>query len=187
MKITVEEQKGEYFWSGELIKDQGRVVKFNGHEKQWFYNEKDANAWVVHLTEVSPWDARKLGFTVEPWNNRGVQAGDCVVHDGTFGSWGDMTKGFGIIDGIIGKDITDEAMVTWKYSSFRDKSHVSTSGGPGLRVPVTNLVLVGLREVSFWQWQDTFADAHNGGHYTMTVPLWRWKKEGTPANEVSSS
>lgn len=147
-----------------------RVVKRNGKEVEWFNDEKDANAWILHVFG-SVEQAKACGITVgRLTKDRTPRDGDAVVYDGTGEHY---TEGFGVLERTAG-----ETAVCFSASAFRDERYVSCSGGPVPFVDPKDLVLVGIRPTNFWRWHQGHAGAHQGGHYTMNVPLWRWN--GTP-------
>lgn len=109
--------------------------------------------------------------------------------------WGLVSAGkIGIINGIVGREITDYASITFNYSCFRGKNSkysdgpefVSCSGGPGtIATPVGELkpsVVVddngNLRQettvIWAWRWKKDLPRSSGGEYYQVTVPVWEW-------------
>jgi hypothetical protein len=119
-----------------------------------------------------------------------MQAGN-AVRLRTPWQWGILPAGeIGIVDGIVGKDITDYARIIFhcRGSSFRGHSGgeskyltqdalvvVSCSGGPcTIGTPVTELTPTNETiEWEFWRWKD-FPRAGGGVPYKLTIPIWEW-------------
>lgn len=111
------------------------------------------------------------------------QGGDAVRLTAPW-RWGMLEPGkIGIIDGEVGKDITDFVRITFNFSCFRGKSSaysngpefVSCSGGPAtIATPVTDLKPTGETiEIIAWKWKG-LPRAGGGENYRVEVPVWEW-------------
>jgi len=107
---------------------------------------------------------------------RQPQAGDVVR---LTANWNEAKPGdFGIIDGMIGADMSETTgRITFRANAFRDALVVSVSGGPGTisGIPTRNLCWTGETvEQRFWNWKDGFPGAQRATTYYMEVPIWEW-------------
>lgn len=149
----------------QLAKDFAVVVKNNGKEVMFFWDKKDAGAWICHVYG-SP--AHKLkNITIESIKNRGPRPGDVVHYDGS-GHY-KCGNGEGVLEYSGGG-----LLVLFNASAFRQHESVSCSGGPGTWLEENELQFKGLELRNFWRWHDGFAGASQGGSYQMMVPVWTW-------------
>jgi hypothetical protein len=133
------------------------VVTRDGHEIEWFANEKDASAFVQHVYGLSPYDL--IGHpSVSIGGIREPRAGDLVK----------TPEGLAMLGG--------DGAATLNARTFRAGGRVSCSGGPDVPVDVDRLRLVGLERVQVWRWADGYPAAHNDGYYGVTVPVWEEAK-----------
>ena len=156
-----------------LLLQCGRVVTRNGLEIEFFPGEKEAGAFVQHIYGVRPWDAKQLGILIEPIDKREPKPGDAFVCNNYYACQKEGDKlidTFGILE-TIGGDL----VAGFNVSAFRSEGYVSCSGGPLPFVEKADLVLIGLKRTRFWRWGEGWPEAHAGGDYYITVPLWRWK------------
>lgn len=154
----------------DLILATVRVVVRDGQEIAFFEDEKDAGAYVQHVYGLAPWPARRLGIEVRSIVDRGPQPGDAFVTDSHRYCErvnGERVKTYGVLCRQAGS-----LAACFVARVFRDASVISVSGGPIPFVEPESLHFVGLHSQRFWRWADGFPGAHNGGEYTMTVPLW---------------
>jgi hypothetical protein len=144
----------------------------DGKEVEWFPNEKDAGAWVQHVYGMSLAQARNHGIEIKGFRQRGPKVGDAF--------WTDNYSLCDVVDGI--KQRTTGVLCTicgdlagcFNPSTFREENDVSCSGGPLPWIQPDELKFSGLQKVTYWRWWNGTSGANMGGHYAMTVPLWRW-------------
>lgn len=152
---------------------QAVVVVREGNEIMFHHNVKNAGAWLLHVYGVTEREARSQGIEIKSIADRGPKAGDVVVYDGSgpFKTFQDENNqgGFGVLE-LHGGTL----MVMFSASAFREFESVSISGGPGIWITPQTLTYMGLIDQTFWRWHRRYAGASEGGHYTMTVPMWRW-------------
>ena len=133
------------------------VVTRDGHEVEWFANEKDATAYVQHVYGLSPYDL--IGHeSVAIKGYREPVAGDLVK----------TPEGMAVLGG--------DGYVCLNARTFRAEGRISCSGGPTVPVDVERLRFVGLERLKVWRWADGYPAAHNGGDYVITVPVWEAQK-----------
>jgi hypothetical protein len=135
------------------------VVTRDGQEVEWFENDKDAAAYVQHVYGLTPYDLiGHESIAIGGLRDRGPKPGDLVK----------TAEG----QGVLGHD----GFVTMRASTFRAGGRVSCSGGPCPFVEVDRLRFIGLEQARCWRWADGYPAAHNGGNYTVTVPVWEEAK-----------
>lgn len=154
-------------------KQQAVVVVRDGHEIMFHHDYKGAGAWMQHIYGFTPSEGRKHGILIENIKDRPPKYGDVVVYDGS-GPFNTLQKennggGFGVLEHHAG-----DLMVCFAASPFRVFDMVSCSGGPAVWLSPDHLTYEGLTDRTFWRWHRGFAGGGEGGHYTLTVPLWRW-------------
>ena len=173
------------------------VVLLRGDQEiMFFHQEKDAGAWMQHVYGCVPWGGRSQGvahpkyksmklktdgkgydtewetitdlLTIKPIKDRGPKAGDLLIYlnDGEY-----YHHGTGLLDHCYGRDTLS---VTFDGSGYREGNSISNSGGPSPAVNPADLTYDGLRQAHYWRWWDGSAGGGQGGHYTLTVPSWRW-------------
>jgi len=141
----------------QVMKHAVSVVTRDGHEVEWFANDKDASAYVQHVYGLSPYDL--IGHpSVAIGGIREPKSGDLVK----------TPEGLAVLCG--------DGYICLNARTFRADGRVSCSGGPTLPVDVDRLRLVGLERMRVWRWADGYPAAHNGGDYTVTVPVWEEAK-----------
>lgn len=141
----------------QVMKHAVSVVTRDGHEVEWFSNEKDASAFVQHVYGLSPYDL--IGHpSVAIGGIREPRAGDLVK----------TPEGLAMLGG--------GGSATLNARTFRAGPRVSCSGGPDVPVDVDRLRLVDLERVQVWRWADGYPAAHNDGYYGVTVPVWEEAK-----------
>ena len=135
-----------------------RVTR-DGQEVDWFHNEKDAAAYVQHVYGLSVYDLiGHPSVEIKSFGDREPQAGDLVKTD----------DGLGVLGG--------DGFVCLNARTFRAGPRVSCSGGPFVPADTSKLVIVGLERTRCWRWADGYPAAHNGGDYSVTVPVWEAQK-----------
>jgi hypothetical protein len=133
------------------------VVTRDGHEIEWFQNEREASAYVQHVYGLSPYDL--IGHpSVAIGGLREPRLGDLVK----------TAEGLAVLG--------SNGHVCLNARTFRAEDRVSCSGGPTVPVDVDRLRLVGLERVQVWRWADGYPAAHNDGYYGVTVPVWEEAK-----------
>lgn len=143
----------------EVIERAVSVVIRDGHEVEWFENEKDAAAYVQHVYGLSPYDLiGHESVEIKSLAGREPKPGDVV----------ETSEG----DGVLSAD----GSVTLNARVFRAGESVSCSGGPCRFVKPDRLRFVGLKRLRVWRWADGYPAAHNDGEYCVTVPVWEEAK-----------
>lgn len=161
----------------------GGIVTRDDIEVEFFYDRKDAGAWLQHVYGLSYWDAKNKGIVVKSFHGRGPKAGDAITYRGG-GKWDYLLKGdnynpdktecHGILDHSYGQH---NFGICFGASPNREGASVSCSGGPIPCVEAGSLTLVGLKETTFWRWSKGFAGGNQGGNYRLNVPHWVWNGE----------
>jgi len=156
-----------------ILKRVAVVVMKDDKEIMFHGNEKDAGAWVQHVYGLRPSEARKGNIVIRSIADRAPRPGDVVVYDGSgpFDTYQKQNNGGGL--GVL-ECHAGGLMVCFAASAFREHSRVSCSGGPATWLKSEHLTFEGLIDRSFWRWGRGFSGSGEGGHYTITVPLWRW-------------
>lgn len=157
----------------------------------YFHDKKSAQSLIKHYYGMSSYDAEKhMGVTITPMHRIKPGLLHAVVYDGK--GYGDaMTEatdptthksgfykpGFGNIVNII----DGHPFVHWNAHGglWYDESGIEASGGPGFRVTMSDLHLIGFKELTMKRWAE-YPQADGAGHFKMTVPLWRWKPTTKP-------
>jgi hypothetical protein len=143
----------------EVIERTVACVTRDDHEVQWFHNEKDAAAFVQHVYGLTPYDLiGHESVAIKSFCDREPRAGDLIK----------TPHGVAVISG------DGEAVLNAR--TFRAGERVSCSGGPCVTYHADRLRFVGLETVRCWRWADGYPAAHNGGDYTVTVPVWKEEK-----------
>jgi len=143
----------------DIIQRTIAVVTRDGHEVQWFHNDKDAAAFVQHVYGLSPYDLiGHESVAIKGFGDREPEAGDLIR----------TPHGVAVISGDGGAVLNAR--------TFRAGERVSCSGGPYYTYRVERLRFVGLETVRVWRWATGYPAAHNGGDYTVTVPVWEEAK-----------
>lgn len=135
------------------------VVTRDGYEIEWFENDEDASAWVQHVYGLTPYDLiGHESIAIGRLKERGPKPGDLVeLQDGL---------------AVLGHN----GFATLNARTFRAGGRVSCSGGPVPFVEVDRLRFISLKQMKCWRWADGYPAAHNGGDYTVTVPVWKEAK-----------
>jgi hypothetical protein len=163
-----------YEYENQVILNQGRVVKRGETELQFFSDEKNACAWILHTFGLTYFnEAKDLGLTLESFRNRGPKYGDIVTYSGKDEFYtDDKGKGrTGILEGIYG---AGKFGICFGASAYREGNSVSCSGGPIPHINPATLVFAGLKDVPYWRWHKGYSGGGQGGTYYMTVPHWVW-------------
>ncbi len=169
------------------------VIMRGEQEVMFFHEEKAAGAWMQHVYGCVPWAGKQQGVVYSKYNvttkdgkldteweavsekltiknikDRGPKAGDLLIYleKGDF-----YHCGIGLLDHSYGRD---ELAVTFDASGFRVGNGINNSGGPVPPVDPADLTYDGLRDAHYWRWWDGSGGGGKGGHYTITVPSWRW-------------
>ena len=188
------------------------VIMRGEQEIMFFHEEKAAGAWMQHVYGCVPWAGKQQGIvhskykvttkdgkldtewetigeklTIKHIKDRGPKAGDLLIYLDEKGDF--YHQGVGILDHSYGRK---GLAVCFDASCYREGSSVCNSGGPIPPVNPADLVYDGLREAHYWRWWDGSAGGGQGGHYTLTVPSWRWNGKkaeyeyGPPCNDVEA-
>lgn len=165
-----------------ILKMNGGIVLRGDTEVEFFYDRKDAAAWLQHVYGISYWEAKEKGIVVKSFHGRGPKAGDAITYRGG-GKWDyllngdnhkpDKTERNGILDHSYGRDSFG---ITFGASANREEASVSCSGGPVPWIKAESLTLIGLKQTMFWRWGTT-SGAGQGGNYYINVPHWLWNGE----------
>lgn len=158
-----------------VIQDIGFVVTLKEREIQFFYDKKDASAFIQHTYGVLPKEADELGIVIESIEYRPVTAGDIFVTNNYYACKtedGKLVDTYGVIESVNQDKGTAE--LCFQVSTFRDDTTVSCSGGPLVICQTKDLEYKGLNFVNYWRWSNGSPGAGAGGIYQMHVPTWRW-------------
>ncbi len=81
---------------------------------------------------------------------------------------------YGVIEGILNMERGEYFVCFNAYSTFKDGSHVSCSGGPCFIISVTELMDTNsTKEWTFWRWAD-LPRAGGGITYSSKVKVWKF-------------
>src|SRR5438105_1881770 len=130
--------------------------------------------------EFAPFAARYSALAeLRPMPGDAVSLGPSFTGD----YWDYPRRAGAIINGWVGHE-DDSYLVIFGAESggaFRGPSNancgpratvfVDCSGGPGIRIPASELELAGSRHAHFWRWKD-FPRAGGGEYYRLLVPQW---------------
>lgn len=184
--IAMTAVKADEGWQHESLVVNARCVLRHGYPLAYFKNEKDASAYVYHLTGRSPFLSEGQGINIRHVGTN-VMPGGKVIYDGNgsfdcmrlvLGENGNETQiksGFGIVGGSFMED-RDDVSITFNCTNpYYDEDGCNGGGGPvPYGIKKHNLKIIDIAAVAFWRWSDGLPRANSGGYFTITVPVYRW-------------
>lgn len=184
--IAMTAVKADEAYKHESLVAHARCVLRHGHPLAYFGNEKDANAYVYHLTGKSPFYAEAQGINVRHVGTNVVPGGK-VIYDGNGefdcyrrlldenGRENLFKPGFGVVCGSFTEE-RDDVSITFNCTDpYYDEDGCNGGGGPvPCGIKKHNFKIIDIAAVTFWRFSDGIPKAHSGGYFTITVPVYRW-------------